>query len=141
MIDININGKNAFDIEFQLNLQEVAEAVKADIEDNLMFVRSWDGSPITPLSEDYAERKRKTLGHDRIFDAFRTGNSKLINSVRVKKITDFYYEVDMRNQLNRDIMYRLNEGIRMRGPRKAFGIGPMGMARIKKVLEGIIKIV
>ncbi len=141
MIDININGKNAFDIEFQLNLQEVAEAVKADIEDNLMLVRSWDGSPITPLSEDYAARKRKVLKHDRIFDAFRTGNSKLINSVRVKKITDFYYEVDMRNQLNRDIMYRLNEGIRTRGPRRAFGFGPAGMSRIKKVLEGIIKIV
>lgn len=141
MIDIQINGENAFDIEFQLNLQEVAEAVKADIEDNLMLVRSWDGSPITPLSEDYAARKRKVLKHDRIFDAFRTGNSKLINSVRVKKITDFYYEVDMRNQLNRDIMYRLNEGIRMRGPRKAFGMGAAGMARIKKALEGIIKIV
>lgn len=141
MIATEINGKNAFNIEFQLDLQEVAEAVKADIEDNLMLVRSWDGSDITPLSEAYSERKRKTLKHDRIFDAFRRGNSKLINSVRVKKITDFYYEVDMRNQLNRDIMYRLNEGIRMRGPRRAFGFGKAGMARIKKALDGIIKIV
>ena len=141
MIGIRIDNRDVFDIEFQLDLQEVAEAVKADIEDNLMLVRSWDGSPITPLSEDYAARKRRHLKHDRIFDAFRTGNSKLINSVRVKKITDFYYEVDMRNQLNRDIMYRLNEGIRTRGPRRAFGMGEEGMARIKKALEGIIKIV
>lgn len=140
MIGVEVDGLTALDIEFQLHLQEVAEAIKQDIEDNLMKVRSWDGSQITPLAEDYARKKRKQLKHDRIFDAYRRGQAKLINSVIVRKITDTYYEVDMRTAKNAEIMYYLNEGIGMRGPRQAFGFGELGFKRIRKALDGVIKI-
>lgn len=140
MISIEIDGAKVFDIMFQVNLQEVAEAIKHDIEDNLMMVRSYDGSQITPLTDDYRKRKLRILKHDKIFDAFRRGQHKLINSVVVRKVTDWHYEVDMRTQENRDIMYRLNEGIGMAGPRRAFGLGQSGFRRIKKSLDGIIEI-
>lgn len=140
MIGIEIDGKDVFNIEFDVDLLSVAEAIQQDIEDNLMRGRSYDGSAVAALKPKYAERKRKQLGHAKVFDGYRTGSNKLINSVAVRRINDFHYEVYIRGE-NSQIMGYLQEGRRpLAGPRRAFGLGQSGFRRIKKSLDGIIEI-
>ena len=141
MIDVEIVGLDAFDIECSYDAEIVAEAIKSDIEMNLELARSYDGSVIAPLKPKYAARKIKVLGHARIFDGFREGDAKLKNSIKMREINKDYYEVYVGNN-NSDIMTYLQEGERpMNGPRRGFGISEQSIKRIGRQLNEAVKIV
>lgn len=141
MIDVEIVGLDAFDIECSYDAEIVADAIKSDIESNLLLQRSYDGSQIAELTDKYRKLKLKKLGHARIFDGFREGDAKLINSIMMQKMNDDYYEVYVGNN-NSDIMTYLQEGERpMNGPRRGFGISEQSIKRIGRQLNEAVKIV
>lgn len=139
MIKVTTNA-GGFDLETDLDMGLIAEALRVDIEENLKVVRSFDGSDVTPLKESYAKMKKKKLGHDRIFDGFRKGNDKLMNSIKKKKLNKYEYEVFVGNN-NSDIMGYLQEGKKpLAGPRRAFGIDNEGLKRMGDALDSAITI-
>lgn len=140
MIDVEIVGLDAFDIECSYDAEIVAEAIRTDIETNLVTQRSYDGSTLAPLKQNYKAKKLKALGHARIFDGFRQGEAKLLNSIKMREINKDYYEVYVGNN-NSDIMTYLQEGRRpMNGPRRGFGISEQSIKRIGRQLNEAVKI-
>jgi len=141
MIEFKVDSNIEY-LNFDYDLKTVAQAVKKDIEENLTTVRSYDGSAIAPLKPSYAKMKLAKLGSEAIFDGFRKGSKKLINSIRTKKISDYEYEVfvtDANN--NSNIMKYLQEGKKpLAGARRAFGIGKAGAQRVARVIEEALKI-
>lgn len=138
-MEIDIEGMESFDVEIDFDMKTLAEAIQTDITDNLLEARSYDGSRITPLKKSYADRKKKVLGHARIFDGFRQEN-KLMDSIMLRKINDYEYEVYVGNN-NSDIMGYLQAGKSpLAGPRRAFGISQQGLKRVARSLNEAIKI-
>jgi hypothetical protein len=142
MITIDSNLQDIQHLKVDIDLRAVASAARQDIEDNLKEVRSYDGSTITPLKKSYAEMKRTKLGDRKIFDGFRSGSKKLMNSIKMKKITDNHYQIYISNKYNNEnIMKYLQEGKKpLAGARRAFGIGASGVKRIARLLEEAIRI-
>lgn len=139
MMNVEVDGKG-FNIEIDVDVKVIAEALRQDIEDNLKFVRSYDGSEITPLKDSYAGYKQKKLGHSRIFDGFRKGNDKLFNSIKKKKQNKYEYIIFVGNN-NNDIMTYLQQGKSpLAGPRRAFGVDMEGVKRIGEAIDGAIYI-
>ena len=136
MIEFKVDSNIEY-LNFDYDLKTVAQAVKKDIEENLTTVRSYDGSAIAPLKPSYAKLKQDKLGSVSIFDGFRKGSKKLINSIRTKKISDYEYEIfvtDANN--NSNIMKYLQEGKKpLAGARRAFGIGKAGAQRVARLIE------
>jgi len=141
MITIDSNLKDIQRLKVDIDLRAVASAARQDIEDNLKEVRSYDGSTIAPLKKSYAEMKRAKLGDRKIFDGFRSGSKKLMNSIKMKKITDTHYQIYISNKYNNEnIMKYLQEGKKpLAGARRAFGIGKSGVQRIARLLEEAIR--
>lgn len=137
MITFDFDTKDIQYLKADYDLKTVAEAVKKDIEENLTTVRSFDGSAIAPLKPSYAKLKQDKLGSVSIFDGFRKGSAKLINSIRMKKISNYEYEIfvsDANN--NSNIMKYLQEGKKpLAGARRAFGIGKAGVQRVARLIE------
>lgn len=122
MIKVNFKGFEKFEVKVNLPVPEIAEEVRKEIEDGLKSSRSYDGSNLAPLSIDYARMKKRKLGHANIFDGFRKGSKKLINSIKRKKVSDNVQEIYIGNN-NNDIMVWLQTGAgNMKGKRKGFGI-------------------
>ena len=122
-------------VTLDLPLREIANEVKKAVETDLKTPKSFDNSGLKPLSPKYAAYKRKKLGHSRIFDAFRKGKNKLINSVIVKKISNSEYWVTMSNEKQNMIMAKLqSQG------RKGFGITETTINRILEFVKNKIKI-
>lgn len=111
--------------QFDLPLKEIAEEVKKNVVKDLTTPKSYDGSGLKPLKPNYAALKRKKLGHDRIFDAFRKGKEKLINSITVKKISNREYWVIPGTVKNEMIMDKLTKD-----GRKGFGITDSSLDKI-----------
>jgi hypothetical protein len=136
MIEFKVDSNIEY-LNFDYDLKTVAQAVKKDIEENLTTVRSYDGSTIAPLKPSYAKLKQDKLGSVSIFDGFRKGSAKLINSIRMKKISNYEYEIfvsDANN--NSNIMKYLQEGKKpLAGARRAFGIGKAGVQRVARLIE------
>ncbi len=119
-------------------LKQMAREIKKDNEDNLKAPRSYDGSGLTPLKEGYYKKKKQKAGKQ-IFDGFRKGKDKLMNSIIDKKINDNEYHVTV-NDKNKMIMYYLQTGAgNMAGQRKGFGINQTGIDRIFKKYPSKIK--
>jgi hypothetical protein len=137
MITFDFDSKDIYNIHAEVELEIVAKAVKKDIEQNLQKARSYDGSKIAPLKKSYAKTKYNKLRHTRIFDGFRKGKDKLINSVMMKKITDNHYQIFISDRNGNDeIMKYLQEGKSpLAGERRAFGIGKEGVQRIAALIE------
>ena len=142
MITFDFDTKNIEYLKADYDLKIVAEAVQKDIEGNLKKVRSYDGSTIAPLKESYAKTKMAKLGHEKIFDGFRKGSKKLMNSIKIKKITNNHYQIYISNKYdNENIMKYLQEGKKpLNGARRAFGIGKAGVKRIAELLERALTI-
>lgn len=127
-------------VKVEIPLRKFALEVKKSIESDLKGSRSFDGSGLAPLNKKYAERKRKKLGHSRIFDGFRKGKAKLINSVIVNKISNDEYDITI-TDANKDIMYWLQTGAPpMNGKRKGFGINDNKVNAIFSKLDKEIKL-
>jgi len=141
MITFDFDTKDIQYLKADYDLKTVAKAVKKDIEENLTTVRSYDGSTIEPLKKTYAKMKLAKLGHTTIFDGFRSGSKKLMNSIKMKKITDTHYQIYISNKYNNEnIMKYLQEGKKpLAGARRAFGIGKSGVQRIARLLEEAIR--
>lgn len=134
MISVDVVGLDAFDITVDYDLETVAEAIRQDVETNLLKQRSFDNSIVTPLKEDYKKMKLRKLGHARIFDGFRK-SGKLIDSIMLRKINNEYFEIYVGNN-NSDIMGYLQAGNKpMAGPRRAFGISESGLKRIARLMK------
>lgn len=142
MITFDFDTKDIQYLKVDYDLKTVAKAVREDIEENLIEVRSYDGSQIAPLKKSYAKMKSEKLGHTRIFDGFRKGSKKLINSIKMKKINDNHYQIYVsKANDNENIMKYLQEGKKpLNGPRRAFGIGKAGVQRIAVFLEEALTI-
>ena len=137
MITFDFDTKDIQYLKADYDLKTVAKAVKKDIEGNLKKVRSYDGSDIAPLKDTYAKRKLAKLGHEKIFDGFRKGSAKLMNSIKMERITNDHYRIYVSEDNNNEkIMKALQEGKKpLRGARAAFGIGKAGVTRIAELLE------
>jgi len=137
MITFDFDTKDIQYLKADYDLKTVAKAVREDIEENLIEVRSYDGSQIAPLKKSYADMKYKKLRQTRIFDGFRKGSKKLINSIKMKKINDNHYQIYVsKANDNENIMKYLQEGKSpLNGPRRAFGMGKAGVQRIAVFLE------
>ena len=142
MITFDFDTKDIQYLKADYDLKTVAKAVKEDIEENLIEVRSYDGSQIAPLKKSYADMKYKKLRQAKIFDGFRKGSKKLINSIKMKKINDDHYQIYVsKANDNENIMKYLQEGKSpLNGPRRAFGIGKAGVQRIAVFLEEALTI-
>ena len=137
MITFDFDTKDIQYLKADYDLKTVAKAVKEDIEENLIEVRSYDGSQIAPLKKSYADMKYKKLRQAKIFDGFRKGSKKLINSIKMKKINDNHYQIYVsKANDNENIMKYLQEGKKpLNGARRAFGMGKAGVQRIAVFLE------
>ncbi len=137
MITFDFDTKDIQYLKADYDLKTVAKAVREDIEENLIEVRSYDGSQIAPLKKSYADMKYKKLRQARIFDGFRKGSKKLINSIKMKKINDNHYQIYVsKANDNENIMKYLQEGKKpLNGARRAFGMGKAGVQRIAVFLE------
>jgi nicotinic acid phosphoribosyltransferase len=142
MITFDFDTKDIQYLKADYDLKTVAKAVREDIEENLIEVRSYDGSQIAPLKKSYADMKYKKLRQARIFDGFRKGSKKLINSIKMKKINDNHYQIYVsKANDNENIMKYLQEGKSpLNGPRRAFGMGKAGVQRIAVFLEEALTI-
>jgi len=117
-------------------LKQMAREIKKDNEKNLRTPKSFDGSGLAPLKEGYY--KKKKAGKP-IFDGFRKGSAKLMNSVIDKKISNEEYHVTI-NDKNKMIMYYLQTGAgNMAGGRKGFGITEGTVNRIFKQYPSKVK--
>ena len=143
MIKIEFELGNDFfnkDLKVDIPLKKFADKIKKSVESDLKSSRSFDGSGLAPLSDKYKARKRKVLGHERIFDGFRKGKDKLMNSVIVNKISVDEYDITITDK-NREIMYWLQTGASpMKGKRKGFGINDKKVNEIYSSLEKEIKL-
>ena len=137
MITFDFDTKDIQYLKADYDLKTVAKAVKEDIEENLIEVRSYDGSQIAPLKKSYADMKYKKLRQAKIFDGFRKGSKKLINSIKMKKINDNHYQIYVsKANDNENIMKYLQDGKKpLNGARRAFGMGKAGVQRIAVFLE------
>lgn len=134
MIEVDIVGLDAFNVQVNYDLETVAEAIRQDVENNVVKQRTYDNSPLTPLKPNYKKLKEKKLGHSRIFDGFRK-SGKLIDSIMLRKINNEYFEIYVGNN-NSDIMGYLQAGKKpMAGPRRGFGIGESGLKRIARLMK------
>lgn len=142
MITFDFDTKDIQYLKADYDLKTVAKAVREDIEENLIEVRSYDGSQIAPLKKSYADMKYKKLRQAKIFDGFRKGSKKLINSIKMKKINDNHYQIYVsKANDNENIMKYLQEGKKpLNGPRRAFGMGKAGVQRIAVFLEEALTI-
>lgn len=139
MITIKFKADN-FNLKFDLPIENIAELVRKDIEQNLKTPRSFDDSTLTPLTEDYAKLKLRKLGHKRIFDGFRKGKDKLMNSIMKEKVNETHWIVFVGND-NNDIMSYLQKGVRpMAGARRGFGVSKKSVSRMNKILKDKTKI-
>lgn len=119
-------------------LKQMAREIKKDNENNLKTPKSFDGSGLTPLKDGYYKKKKQKAGK-LIFDGFRKGSAKLMNSVIDRKISNEEYHVTI-NDKNKMIMYYLQTGAgNMAGVRKGFGINSETVNRIFKKYPSKIK--
>ena len=138
-VEFKLNGdifNKTMDVDIPLH--KISKAVKESIESNLKAPKSFDGSGLAPLKDGYYKKKKQKAGKA-IFDGFRTGKSKLMNSVISKKISKDEYNVTIDGK-NRDIMLYLQIGAgRMAGKRKGFGVNESTMTGIFKNFNTKIK--
>lgn len=109
-------------VKFDIPLKDIAEDIRQDVENNLKQSRSFDKSTLAPLKDNAYLKLKRRIGRPEIFNGLRNGSSKLMNSIKVKKINNNHYQVYIGNN-NNDIMYYLQEGKHpLAGIRRAFGV-------------------
>ena len=117
-IDRFFTGK----VKFIIPVKDIAEDIWQDIIINLKQSRSFDGSPLAPLKNNAYLRLKRRIGRPEIFNGLRNGRSKLMNSIKLRKINNNRYQIYIGNN-NNDIMYYLQEGKHpLAGIRRAFGV-------------------
>ena len=137
MISIEFNDiDNLFrkEIKLEIPVKKIVEAVKKDVENNLTTVQAYDDSGIAPLKPGYYKQKKEKAGK-KIFDGFRKGSDKLINSVKSKMVNRNEGDIFIGNS-NNDIMYYLQEGKSpLAGTRKAFGVSDRVLIKTDSILN------